>query len=77
MIAYMDYFERAFGKETNVEHGRIDIYDPNLTFKKLQERLGTPIEICDNCMFVSAEDAVSMKWMQTGQIKYEDYVKQF
>lgn len=77
MIAYMDYFERAFGKETNVEHGRIDIYDPKLTFKKLQERLGTPIDVCDNCMFVSAEDAVSMKWMQAGQIKYEDYVKQY
>lgn len=76
MIAYMDYFNAAFGKEIDVEDGRIDIYDSSLTFGKLCDRLGTPIDVCDKCLFVSAEDAVSMKWKQTDDVRYEEYVKQ-
>lgn len=77
MIAYMDYFNETFGKDIDVENGRIDIYDDRLTYEKLRKQLHTPIAVCDNCMFVSAEDAVSMEWMQTNQVKYEDYVKQY
>lgn len=74
MIAYMDYFNRAFGEEIDAEKGKIDIYDNSLTFEKLREQLGLPIAVCDNCLCVSAEDAIRMKWEQTHQTLYEDYV---
>lgn len=73
IIAYMEYFNKAFGKDIDVEKGKIDIYDGSLTFDVLKRQLSTPIGICDNCLFVSAEDAVSMEWSQTDQVKYEDY----
>lgn len=73
-VAYMEYFDKEFGQTHDVEHGKIDIYDETLTFAVLQKKLHTPIELCDKCLFVSREDAVTLAWSQTKDKSYEDYV---
>lgn len=73
-VAYIEYFNKEFQKDIDAEQGKIDIYDEALTFEMVQERLHTPIEICDKCLFVSREDAVTLEWSQTREKSYDDYV---
>lgn len=73
-VAYMEYFNKEFQKDIDAEKGKIDIYDKALTYEDLVEKLHTPIEICDKCLFVSKEDAVMLEWSQTREKSYDDYV---
>lgn len=73
-VAYIDYFNEAFQKSFDGKPGQIDIYDKTLTFEQLVKRLHTPIEMCDRCLHVSAEDRVTLDWSQTKEKSYDDYV---
>lgn len=75
-IAYADYFNREFGEELCIpeDEGRIDIYDAELTYERLVKKLHTPVAVCDKCLYISREDAISFKWKQTENKNINDYV---
>lgn len=73
-IAYLKYYNEYFGQNLDEQDGLIDIYDESLTYNKLIEELHKVRNVCDNCLFISKEDAVPMKWEQSMQRNINDYV---
>lgn len=73
-IAYMNYFNQRFGTHLDDRDGLINIYERDMTFRKLEEELHTVRKACDQCLFVSKEDAISMEWDQGIKQSKEDYV---
>lgn len=59
IIAYVKYFNRAFGYQFNDTDGRIDIYDSNMNFTRLCDELHRIRQLCDNCLFISGEHIVT------------------
>lgn len=74
VIAYMKYFNKAFGYSFDEMDGRIDIYDSSLDFEKLQEELHKVRRTCDNCLYISGEHMVSRPWEQTLEATVDDYM---
>ena len=74
VIAYLRYFNKAFGKKLNDFDGRIDIYDSTLTYDKLKTELHKVRKLCDSCWLLSREYAVRQKWKTTNCINIADYM---
>lgn len=74
IIAYLRYFNRAFGKKLNEFDGRIDIYDSTLTYDKLKTELHKVRELCDSCWLLSREYAARQKWEPTNCINISNYM---
>ena len=74
VIAYLRYFNKAFGTKLNDIDGRIDIYDPCLTFDKLRTELHKVRALCDSCWLLSREYAVKQKWERTKKARISDYM---
>ncbi len=70
MKYFNDYFEQNF----DYKDGLIDIYDESLTYDRLVCELHKIRHICDRCLFISKEDAVSKKWQQSKQRDMSEYV---
>ena len=73
-IAYMKYFNDSFEQNWEYQDGLIDIYDSKLTYASLLEELHKVRGVCDNCLFISKEDAIPMKWEQSTQMDIREYV---
>lgn len=73
-IAYMKYYNDYFAQDMDGQDGLIDIYDNNLTYDMLIKELHKMRHACDNCLFISEEDAISMKWEQSKERDIRDYV---
>lgn len=74
VIAYLRYFNKTFGTKLNDLDGRIDIYDPCLTFDKLKIELHKVRALCDSCWLLSREYAVRQKWERAKNAKITDYM---
>lgn len=74
IIAYLRYFNAAFGANLNDIDGRIDIYRPNLTFGDVKKELHKIRRMCDSCHLLSREYAVKKKWELTNCIDVTDYM---
>ena len=74
VIAYLRYFNKAFGTNFNDKDGRIEIYDPDITFDKLNAELHKVRVLCDSCWLLSREYAVKQKWARTNYAAITDYM---
>lgn len=70
----MKYYNEYFGQNMDDQDGLIDIYDENLTYDKLLEELHKVRKACDQCLFLSEEDSISMDWSQSKQKDMGDYM---
>ena len=73
-IAYAGYFNEAMNENIDIQDGRIDIYDGELTFEKLVCELKKVRNACDRCFRVSREQLIVKNWEQTKEIERSDYV---
>ena len=74
IIAYLRYFNAAFGTNLNDVDGRIDIYKPNLTFDDIKEELHRVRIMCDSCNLLFREYAAKQKWSVTDKIEIKNYM---
>lgn len=84
LIAYSHYFNEYFSEELddinngfgkiNQNDGKVDLYDPNLTFEKLWNGINHICKACDNCLYSSLPSMRSHPWKQTEGPKLKDYV---
>ena len=74
IMAYLRYFNAAFGTNLNDIDGRINIYDSDLTFDKLKVELHKVRTLCDSCHLLSREYAVRQKWEPTDSIDIANYM---
>lgn len=75
IIAYLRYFNKAFHERLDDQDGRIDIYDPQLTFPRLAGELHKVRKLCDRCLFISREHAELKKWERTDAAVIWDYMR--
>ncbi len=75
IIAYLRYFNEAFHENLDDQDGRIDIYDPHLTFPQLVKELHKVRKLCDRCLFISHEHADLKEWARTENAVIEDYMR--
>ncbi|MBQ8698696.1 MAG: hypothetical protein IJ521_06835, partial [Schwartzia sp.] len=75
IIAYLRYFNKAFHERLEDQDGRIDIYDPQLTFPRLAGELHKVRKVCDRCLFISREHAELKKWERTDAAVIWDYMR--
>ena len=74
IIAYIRYFNKSFGTKLDDIDGRIDIYDPTITFDKLQVELHKVRLLCDSCWLMSREYAAKQKWSRAQGKQITDYM---
>ena len=74
IIAYVKYFNHAFNYQFNDNDGKIDIYDRNMDFTRLNDELHKVRKMCDNCLYISGEHIVTQPWSQTTKAKASDYM---
>lgn len=74
IIAYLRYFNAAFGTKLNDIDGRIDIYKPNLTFDEVKKELHRVRIMCDSCHLLSREYAAKQKWNITDKVEIKNYM---
>lgn len=51
LVQYLDYYNSYYGTSYEGSDGVIDLYDQELTFEKLEDKLYTPFGLCDCCGF--------------------------
>ena len=51
LVQYLDYYNEANRTNWSGKDGIIDIYEKDLTFHKLYERLSMPFDLCNRCGF--------------------------